>query len=127
MFAVFKTGGKQYKASEGDIVRIEKVVGQAGDRVAFDNVLSLHDGSQFLVGAEAAGKSVEAEIVAQTRNDKIIVFKKKRRHNYRRKAGHKQEVTVVRFLGLAGAVKKTAKKAAAKVDATATVAEQAGE
>ena len=99
MFAVIKTGGKQYKVAPNDVILVEKLPGQAGDTVILDQVLMVGD----KVGAPiVAGASVTATLVEQTRGEKVIIFKKKRRQNYRRKKGHRQEVTVVRITGIAG-------------------------
>jgi len=101
MFAVVETGGKQYKVAEGDTFRAEKIAGAAGDTIKLDNVLMVGDAKDVKVGAPmVSGASVAAEIVAQDRNEKIKVFKKKRRQNYRRTAGHRQEVTVLRVTGI---------------------------
>ena len=98
MFAVIKTGGKQYKVSPGDELKVETVVGSAGDSISFDDVLMVGDGDQLSVGAPSvAGASVKAEIVDQTRNRKIIIFKKRRRQNSRRRNGHRQPLTVIRI------------------------------
>jgi len=100
MHAVIKTGGKQYRVAEGDVLNIETLAGEAGDTVAFD-VLAVGDGADMKVGTPLVeGAKVEAEILDQTRADKIIVFKKKRRQNYRRKIGHRQNQTVVRVTGI---------------------------
>ena len=100
MFAIIETGGKQYKVSPDDILRVEKLAGAAGDTITFDRVLMV-DGK---VGAPmVAGASVTATVVEQTRADKIIVFKKRRRQNSRRKNGHRQHLTVIRITGIAGA------------------------
>jgi len=100
MFAIIETGGKQYKVSANDVIRVEKLAGAAGDTVTFDKVLMV-DGK---VGAPLlAGASVTATVVEQTRADKIIVFKKRRRQNSRRKNGHRQHLTVLRITGIAGA------------------------
>jgi large subunit ribosomal protein L21 len=100
MFAVIKTGGKQYKVAPNDVIRVEKLPGQAGDTVTLDQVLMVDD----KVGAPTvAGASVTATLLEQTRGEKIIIFKKKRRQNYRRKKGHRQELTVLRITGIAGA------------------------
>ena len=109
MFAVVRTGGKQYRVSAGDKIAIEKIVGEAGDIVSLSDVLFASDGG---VVTATAGLAVSAEIVAQAKTDKIIVFKKKRRHNYRRKAGHRQQVTLLKITAI-GDVKATSKKAAA--------------
>jgi large subunit ribosomal protein L21 len=99
MFAVIKTGGKQYKVAPNDVILVEKLPGQAGDTVILDQVLMVGD----KVGAPiVAGASVTATLVEQTRGEKIIIFKKKRRQNYRRKKGHRQELTVLRIASIAG-------------------------
>lgn len=104
MFAVIKTGGKQYKVAKDDILKVEKLDVEAGKTVTFDTVLLVGDGSKMTVGSPAlSGAKVTAEVLEQTRGDKIIVFKKKRRHNYRRKAGHKQDLTVVKITGIKAA------------------------
>lgn len=98
MFAVIKTGGKQYKVVEDQIVIVEKLAAAAGDSVAFDQVLLVGDDAKTTLGAPyVAGASVTAEVVEQARGDKIIVFKKKRRQNYRRRNGHRQHETVLRI------------------------------
>jgi large subunit ribosomal protein L21 len=97
MFAVVRTGGKQYRVAQGDVIKVEKLAGEAGGKVTLTDVL-MADGK---MGAPlVAGASVAAEIVAQDRGPKIIVFKKKRRQNYRRKAGHRQDLTVLRITGI---------------------------
>ena len=94
MFAVIKTGGKQYKVQKDSVIVIEKLAGQAGDKVSFDDVLMANGkvGTPNVEGASVAG-----EIVKQTRGEKVIVFKKIRRHGYRLKKGHKQSLTVVKI------------------------------
>ena len=115
MFAVVKTGGKQYKVAENDIIKVERLPGDAGSAVTLDQVLAVGDDKGVKVGSPlVAGTVVSAEIVEQTRGDKIIVFKKKRRKNYRRTRGHRQELTVLRITGIGGARKAAPKKAAAK-------------
>ena len=115
MFAVVKTGGKQYKVAENDIIKVERLPGDAGSAVTLDQVLAVGDAKGVKVGSPlVAGTVVSAEIVEQTRGDKIIVFKKKRRKNYRRTRGHRQELTVLRITGIGGAKKAAPKKAAAK-------------
>jgi large subunit ribosomal protein L21 len=100
MFAVIKTGGKQYRVAKDDYVVVEKIVGEAGDVVSLDTVLMIGgDGMAPTVGMPLVDKAaVFAEVVEQGRADKIIVFKKKRRQNYRRKAGHRQDQTVLRIV-----------------------------
>src|SRR5580692_5457750 len=97
MFAVIKTGGKQYKVSAEDEITVMLLPGEAGARIVFDEVLALFDGDINHVGApRVAGASVVGEIVEQTRGAKVIAFKKRRRKNSKRKRGHKQDLTVVR-------------------------------
>ena len=101
MFAVIKTGGKQYTVRDGDILEVEKLEGGAGDKVAFEEVLMVGGKGTPKIGTPFVdGASVSAEILEQKRADKIVVFKKKRRKNYRRKAGHKQHLTCVKITGL---------------------------
>ena len=98
MFAVLKTGGKQYRVSENQIVIVEKILGDEGSTHTFDSVLMLEDGSKVTVGKPTvAGAKVVASIVEQGKGDKVIIFKKTRRHTYRRKNGHRQPLTVLRI------------------------------
>ncbi|WP_371747212.1 50S ribosomal protein L21 [Acuticoccus sp. I52.16.1] len=98
MFAVIKTGGKQYKVSPGDELKVETVEGSAGDSISFDDVLMVGDGDNLNVGApHVSGASVKAEIVDHVRTRKIIIFKKRRRQNSRRRNGHRQPLTVIRI------------------------------
>ncbi|WP_340115995.1 50S ribosomal protein L21 [Pelagibius sp. 7325] len=98
MFAVIKTGGKQYKVAKDDVIVVEKLNGEAGEVVAFDSVLMVGEGADTKAGAPfIEGVCVAGEVIEQTRGDKILVFKKKRRQNYRRTAGHRQDLTVVRI------------------------------
>jgi large subunit ribosomal protein L21 len=100
MFAVIRTGGKQYKVAANDVIRVEKLPGEAGDTVTLDQVLMVGD----KIGAPlVAGASVTATLLEQGRGEKIIIFKKRRRQNYRRKKGHRQDLTVLRITGIAGA------------------------
>jgi large subunit ribosomal protein L21 len=99
MFAVIKTGGKQYKLQAGDIFHVEKLAGEAGSVIDFNEVLALGTGAGITIGTPLVkGASVAVQIVDQKKDDKVIIFKKKRRHNYRRKRGHRQEITVVKVL-----------------------------
>jgi len=99
-YAIIKTGGKQYRVSEGDTIRVEKIQGEVGSSVELDEVLML-GGDDVSVGTPlVSGAKVTAEIVAQDRAKKIIVFKMKRRKNYRRKAGHRQPYTELRITGV---------------------------
>ena len=98
MYAVIKTGGKQYRVAKDDVLKIEKLDGKAGDKIEFKEVSMVGDEGDAAVGTPLLeGAVVTAEVVDQTRAAKIIVFKKKRRHNYRRKKGHRQHQTVVRI------------------------------
>ena len=102
MYAVFKTGGKQYRVAQGDKVRVEKLLGNVGDSVSFDQVLLL-GGDALKIGMPTiAGAKVQAKIVAQDRAKKIIVFKFRRRKNYRRKNGHRQPFTALEITGITG-------------------------
>ncbi|WP_209880103.1 50S ribosomal protein L21 [Azospirillum soli] len=104
MFAVIRTGGKQYKVANGDVIRVEKLEAEAGASITLNDVLMVSDGGNTTVGTPTvAGAAVVAEVVAQDRGPKIIVFKKKRRQNYRRKNGHRQDLTVLRITGINGA------------------------
>jgi len=118
MFAVIKTGGKQYKVAANDLLRVEKLAGEAGDTITFENVLMVGNDADVTVGAPlVAGASVAAEVVEQFRDKKVIIFKKKRRQHYRRKNGHRQELTLVRINEiLLGGAKPSGKKAAAKTE-----------
>lgn len=98
MYAVIRTGGKQYRVSQGDVVEIERLTGEPGETLAFDEVLLLgDDGSTQLGRPIVAGAVVKGEIVDQFRGRKIIVFKMRRRKTYRKKQGHRQEMTRVRI------------------------------
>ena len=98
MYAIFKTGGKQYKATAGDVLRVEKLEVEAGTIITLGNVLLVGDETTSTVGLPfIEGAGVKAEVVEQARNNKIIVFKKKRRQNYRRKNGHRQNVTILKI------------------------------
>src|SRR6185503_19229658 len=106
MFAVVRTGGKQYRVALGDKIVVEKLAGEAGQRVDLTDVLLAGEGSDL---KSTAGLIVAAEIVAQAKADKVTVFKKRRRHNYRRKAGHRQKLTILKIVSIGG--KKAEKKA----------------
>jgi len=101
MFAVIKTGGKQYRVAEDDVLKIEKLDAEVGETVTFDTVLMVGGNGDAKVGSPALdGAKVTAEVVEQGRARKVIVFKKKRRQNYRRKKGHRQHETTVRITGV---------------------------
>lgn len=96
MYAVIKTGGKQYRVAQGDVLRVEKLDAEAGDVVTFDQVLMIGGEGEPLVGAPGVdGASVTAEVLDERKDKKVIIFKKRRRQNYRRKRGHRQWITVI--------------------------------
>lgn len=104
MYAVIKTGGKQYRVAKDDVVTIEKVTGDAGAKVEFTEVLLVGSGEGLKVGSPTvAGASVTAELVEHTRGPKLIAFKKRRRKNSRRKKGHRQDLSTVRITAITGA------------------------
>jgi large subunit ribosomal protein L21 len=114
MFAVLKTGGKQYKVAKNDIIEIERLPGEAGETIVFDQILMVGDGAGATAGAPLiAGASVAGTLLEQAKGDKVIIFKKRRRHNYRRKRGHRQELSVVRIDEILTDGAKPAAKAAA--------------
>jgi large subunit ribosomal protein L21 len=105
MFAVIRTGGKQYKVAQNDVIAVEKLAGEPGVTVELGEVLMIGDGSAVTAGAPlVSGASVSATLVEHRRAEKIIVFKKKRRQNYRRKNGHRQHQTVLRIDEIRAAV-----------------------
>ena len=104
MYAVFKTGGKQYRASEGDRLRVEKLEAEVGDNVEFDQILLVGEGSDIKIGAPTVkGGKVAAKVTAQGRGRKIDVVKFKRRKNYKRQHGHRQHYTEVEITSISGA------------------------
>ena len=111
MFAIVRTGGKQYRVAAGDKITVEKLAGAVGDKVELGDVLLAGEGDTL---KPTAGLSVAAEIVAQGKGEKVIIFKKKRRHNYRRKNGHRQFHTLLKIVSIGGAA---AKAKAAKTEA----------
>ena len=118
MFAVVRTGGKQYRVAAGDKIAVEKLAGEAGDTITLGDVLLAGEGEKL---SDASKVTVSAEIIAQAKSEKVLVFKKRRRHNYRRKNGHRQQMTLLRItaVGDSKAEKKAApkKEAAPKADA----------
>jgi len=116
MFAIVRTGGKQYRVAAGDKIVVEKLAGEAGDSVTLSDVLLAGDGGDL---KSTDGLTVAAEIIAQAKSDKVIVFKKRRRHNYRRKAGHRQQLTILKIVSIGDAPKKAAKPKAEAAPAAA--------
>jgi large subunit ribosomal protein L21 len=112
MFAVIRTGGKQYRVHPGDKIVVEKLDGNAGDKVTLGDVLLAGDGGSL---KSTDGLKVAAEIVAQAKSEKVTVFKKRRRHNYRRKKGHRQQLTILKIVAIGD--HKAEKKAAPKAEA----------
>lgn len=97
MFAVVRTGGKQYRVAPGDKIVVEKLAGEAGETVTLGDVLVAGDGGSL---TSTDGLTVAAEIIAQAKGEKVIVFKKRRRHNYRRRNGHRQQHTILRITAI---------------------------
>jgi large subunit ribosomal protein L21 len=120
MFAVVRTGGKQYRVAPGDKIVVEKLEGNAGDRITLGEVLLAGDGGDL---KSTSGLTVAAEIVAQAKGDKVTVFKKRRRHNYRRKRGHRQLHTILKIVAIGD--HKEPKKAAPKAETAPKAASKA--
>ena len=121
MFAIVRTGGKQYRVAPGDKIVVEKLAGEAGDSIDLTDVLLAGEGSDL---KSTAGLIVAAEIVAQAKADKVTVFKKRRRHNYRRKAGHRQQHTILKIVSIGGKKAET-KPVPSKVEGAAPAKEEA--
>jgi len=101
MFAVIQTGGKQYKVAQNDVITVERLAGEAGATIELAEVLAVSDGATVRFGSPVVpGAKVTAEVVEQTRGPKVIVFKKRRRQNSRRKNGHRQDLTVLKITGV---------------------------
>lgn len=115
MFAIVRTGGKQYRVAPGDKIVVEKLAGEAGDTISLSDILLAGEGAELKA---TSGLKVMAEIIAQAKADKVIVFKKRRRHNYRRKNGHRQQHTILRITQIGDQKAEAApKKAAVKKEA----------
>ena len=117
MFAIVRTGGKQYRVAPGDKIVVEKLAGEAGDNVDLTDVLLAGEGGDL---KSTGGLTVAAKIVAQAKGDKVTVFKKRRRHNYRRKKGHRQQHTILEIVSIGG--KGAAKKSEPKAEKPAAAA-----
>jgi len=112
-YAVLKSGGKQYRVSAGDVILVEKIIGDSGSKVTFEDIIMMGEGSKIhMEKNELKAASVTGEVIEQTRGPKLLVFKKKRRHNYRRKKGHKQDLTAVKIQSID--LKKTTVKTVTK-------------
>jgi len=108
-YAVLKSGGKQYKVSAGDVILVEKILGESGSKITFEDIIMMGEGAQVHIEeTELKNASVTGEVIEQTRGPKLIIFKKKRRQNYRRKKGHKQDLTAIRIKSID--LKKSATK-----------------
>jgi large subunit ribosomal protein L21 len=118
MFAVVRTGGKQYRVAEGDKIAVEKLAGDAGETITLGDVLLAGEGDDL---ADLSKVTVSAEIIAQAKSEKVVVFKKRRRHNYRRKNGHRQQMTLLRILSV-GEEGRT--RTVAPVEAAAPISEE---
>ncbi len=104
MYAVIKTGGKQYRVAKDDVLEIERIAGEAGSKIEFNEVLMVGSGASVKVGAPTvSGAKVTGELVEQSRGPKLIAFKKRRRKNSRRKKGHRQDLSTVRITSITGA------------------------
>lgn len=104
MFAIIRTGGKQYKVSKDTYINVEKLDAKQGDKITITDVLLLSDGDKTTVGAPVVnGASVTVEVLDQIRDDKVIIFKKRRRQNYRRKNGHRQHLTTIKIVDIKAA------------------------
>jgi large subunit ribosomal protein L21 len=122
MFAVIKTGGKQYRVAPDEVLTVEKLPGSIGDTVVFPEILMVGGDAGVTLGSPlVTGASVAAQVVEQVRDDKVIAFKKRRRQNSKRSRGHRQHQTIVRILDIAAAGGK-AKKASKKTEAAAEAA-----
>ena len=120
MYAVVKTGGKQYRVTKDDTILVEKLDADEGQTVTLSDVMLLGDGDKVTVGTPVvANASVEAQVVSQTRGPKIIIFRRKRRKNHRRTQGHRQDLTLLKITDINTSDKKAApaKKAAARAEA----------
>jgi large subunit ribosomal protein L21 len=124
MFAVFKTGGKQYRVAADDVLEVDKIKGEPGEIVEFGEVLLLGGDNVTLGAPTVVGATVAAEVVEQARGPKIIAFKKRRRKNSRRKRGHRQDYTRIRIVEILTEGKKPSKEAKAEPKATASSAEE---
>lgn len=107
MFAVIKTGGKQYRVAKDDVIVVEKLDGKAGGAVTFKDVLMTGDGGKLKLGKDLSGVTVTGKLVETRKGDKVIVFKKTRRSTYRRKNGHRQQESVVKITAIGAAKEKS--------------------
>ena len=116
MYALVKTGGKQYRVAKDDTILVERIAAEEGEQVVLDNIIMLGDGDKVTIGTPTVeGAGVSATVMRQTRGPKIIIFRRKRRKNHRRTQGHRQDLTLLKITDIAEDAKKLAapKKAAA--------------
>lgn len=113
MYAVIETGGKQYRVQEGDVITVEKLKAEAGDKVTFDKVLLMSDGKEVKVGTPYLDAAVTGSVVENGRGQKVIIFKYKAKKDYRKKQGHRQPYTMVKIESLGGSKQSAPKKASA--------------
>ena len=110
MYALVKTGGKQYRVAKDDTILVERIAAEEGEQVILDNVVMLGDGDKVTIGTPVVdGAGVSATVMRQTRGPKIIIFRRKRRKNHRRTQGHRQDLTLLKIVDIAEDVKKLAK------------------
>jgi large subunit ribosomal protein L21 len=115
MYAVIKTGGKQYRVAAGDKLKVEKLTGDVGSSVTFDQVLMVADGDNVTIGAPLiSGATIPAKIVSHGRGDKVMIFKFRRRKHYRKTQGHRQDYTEIEIGAIGNEAKKPAKTAKSK-------------
>ena len=125
MYAVVKTGGKQYRVAKDDKILVEHIDAEAGETITLDKVMMLGDGDKVTIGTPVVeNATVEAEVVRQTRGPKIVIFRRKRRKNHRRLQGHRQDLTLLRIKDISEQGSKAAAKKAAKAAPKAETAEK---
>lgn len=101
MFAVVKTGGKQYRVEKGSVIKVEKLEANVGENFKLSDVLMLGKDGKVTIGTPfVANATVEAQVLSQIKDKKVLIFKKKRRHNYRRKKGHRQNLTILKIIDI---------------------------
>ncbi len=111
MYAVIETGGKQYRVAPGDVLRVEKLAAEAGEAIDLERVLLINDDNEVRIGTPTLSEKVTARVLGHGRGEKIRIFKMKRRKQYRKHAGHRQDYTELEITSIAGAGKAAAKKA----------------
>ena len=128
MYAVVKTGGKQYRVSKDDTIMVESIKAEAGSTIQLDDVMMLDDNGSVTIGTPSVeGAIVSAEVVKQARGPKLIIFRRKRRKNHRRIRGHRQDLTLLKILDISadGKTKTAAKKSAKTAEDSSTTAVKA--